>query len=176
MQALRRAGAGRLPELLRPGDAFSLPHPPAGAVARRLGALRHALRRPLRLSGLQALGAPHLLLGAVPAPSSRHAPALLCLPLPADGAGVPVRGVVLVVLRRAGAGAPGEGLQGDCGVRCLAGGRPALHPVLGSGAAGGPTPAAGLLPQGCEEHRRSQQVLQRGSPQVSVCGCGKYRK
>lgn len=167
MQALHRPGSGRLPELLRPGHAFSLPHPPAGLVARGPRALRHALRRPLRLPGLQAPGPAHLLLGTVPPPASRHPPALLRLPLPANGAGVPVRGVVLVVLRRARAGAPGEGLQGDRGVRRLAGGRPALHTVPGSGAAGGPTPAAGLLPQGGAEHGRSQQVLQRGPSQVS---------
>lgn len=167
MQALHWPGSGRLPELLRPGHTFSLPHPTAGPVARRPRALRHALRRPLCLPGLQAPGPAHLLLGAVPQASSRHTPALLCLPLPADGAGVLVRGVVLVVLWRAGAGAQGEGLQGDRGVCCLAGGRAALHPVSGSGAAGGPTPAAGLLPQGGPEHRRSQQVLQRGPPQVS---------
>lgn len=107
-------------------------------------------------------------MGSVPASAAGHSAAVLRVPLPAHGAGVPVRGLVLVVLRGAGVGATGAGLQGHRGVRRLFSGRPALYSVPGSGSVGGSTSAARVLPQSGPQHRRSQPVLQRGPPQVCL--------
>jgi len=167
-------GAGRLPERPGAGHAARLPRAAAGAVARGPGAVRHAVRGPLRVAGLQAAGAAHLVLGAVPAAAARLAAALLRVPLPADGAGAPLRRLLLAVLRRAGAGAAGARLPRHRGVRGVAGGHAALHPVPGAGSAGGPAAAARLLPQGGAQHGRSQPLLQRGPPQVgggALCEC-----
>ena len=141
--------------------------PPAAPVEGYAGTLRHTVWGPLHFSGLQASDPPHLHLGAVSPPTQSHSAALLHLPLSAAGAGLPLRGLLLALLRGAGAGAPGDGLQGDCGICSISGGRAAVHSVPGAGAAGGQTPAACFLSEGGEDRRWGESVLQRGLSQVS---------
>lgn len=128
----------------------------------------------LHFPGLQTPHPPHLHVGAVYPPGQSQPATLLHLPLSAPGAALPLPGVLLAFLRRAGAGAEGARLQGHCGIRSVSGGCAAVHSVPGAGAAGGQTPAAGLLPEGGEEHRRSQPLLQRWLSQVRwhfACMC-----